>query len=98
MSKKTILFSAIVALAITVFTTPAYADAQKMVIDLNLTDANGIGAAVGTVTLEDTEYGLLLTSELTDLVPGVHGFHVHTNPDCDPAMKDGKAVPGLLEF
>ena len=25
--------------------------------------------------------------------PGLHGFHVHNNPSCDPAQKDGKLTP-----
>ena len=66
-----------------------------LVVEVNLTDADGIGAAVGTVLLEDTEYGLLLTPNLTDLTPGAHGFHIHTNPACGPALKEGKMVPGL---
>ena len=64
-------------------------------IELTFTDAEGLGDAVGTVTLQDSEYGLILTPALTNLSPGIHGFHVHTNPDCGPAEKDGTIVPGL---
>lgn len=63
---------------------------------LNLTDEAGVGEEVGTVTLEDTEYGLLLVPDLTGLEPGLHGFHIHENPDCGPAEKDdGTITPGL---
>ncbi|MFO1350713.1 MAG: superoxide dismutase family protein [Gammaproteobacteria bacterium] len=32
---------------------------------------------------------------MTGLTAGEHGFHVHTNPDCGAAEKDGKKVAGL---
>jgi Cu-Zn family superoxide dismutase len=38
---------------------------------------------VGTVTITETPYGLLFSPQLTGLVPGVHGFHIHQNPSCD---------------
>jgi len=74
---------------------PQAALAQEITVTVNLTDANGIGSRVGIVTLEDTEYGMLITPYLVKLTPGVHGFHVHQNPDCGPAEKNGKIVPGL---
>ena len=65
-------------------------------IVLNLTDEAGVGEEVGTVTLEDTEYGLLITPNLAGLEPGMHGFHIHENPSCGPAEKDdGTITPGL---
>jgi Cu-Zn family superoxide dismutase len=62
---------------------------------MNLTGATELGKTIGTINLQDTEYGLLLTPNLTGLKAGLHGFHVHTNPDCQAAEKDGKPVPGL---
>ncbi|MGB7921253.1 MAG: superoxide dismutase family protein [Desulfobacterales bacterium] len=32
---------------------------------------------------------------LNGLAPGLHGFHVHENPSCAAAEKDGNSVPGL---
>ncbi|NEP19063.1 MAG: superoxide dismutase [Cu-Zn] SodC2 [Leptolyngbya sp. SIO4C1] len=69
--------------------------ADSLTTDINLTAADGVGESVGTVTLEDSEYGLLLRPDLADLPSGVHGFHVHSNPACGPAAKDGDVVPGL---
>lgn len=65
------------------------------VVSINQTDAQGVGPAVGTLTLEDTANGLLITPNLNGVAPGLFGFHVHENPDCGPAVKDGKTVPGL---
>ncbi|MDF0534016.1 superoxide dismutase [Cu-Zn] SodC [Shewanella sp. A32] len=49
---------------------------------------------LGTVTLSDSAYGLVLTPNLHGLTPGVHGFHIHANGSCGPATKDGKTVLG----
>jgi Cu-Zn family superoxide dismutase len=59
-------------------------------VTLHSVDSHGNGAAVGTVRLVDTRFGLVLYPALKNMQPGVHGFHVHTNPSCAPAEKDGK--------
>jgi Cu-Zn family superoxide dismutase len=56
---------------------------------------DGGGAAIGTVTAEDSAAGLALRPDLGGLPPGAHGFHVHENPDCGPGEKDGAEQPGL---
>lgn len=53
-------------------------------ITLNNVDAKGIGSTVGTVRVTETEYGLVFYPQLTGLTPGIHGFHVHSNPSCAP--------------
>ena len=67
----------------------------KVIVGMNLIDTDGIGAKIGTISAEDTQYGLLLTPNLSGLTPGVHGFHVHENPDCSPGVRDGEVVPAL---
>lgn len=69
--------------------------ANEMTITINLIDQEGVGQEIGTITAEDTEYGLLLTPNLTNIPAGVHGFHLHENPSCDPGVKDGEITPGL---
>lgn len=68
---------------------------EGVVVPINLTATNGVGASVGAITLHNSQYGLLLTPDLRGLAPGLHGFHVHQNPDCGPSQKDGAIVPGL---
>jgi Cu-Zn family superoxide dismutase len=68
---------------------------EEVVVQMNLLTKDGVGKKIGTVTLSDSQYGLLLTPNLEGLKPGLHGFHVHQNPDCGPGKEDGKAVPGL---
>jgi Cu-Zn family superoxide dismutase len=57
--------------------------------------ADGVGESVGTVTATDGENGLTLTPDLAGLPSGEHGFHIHQNPSCDPAEKDGSMIAGL---
>ncbi len=69
--------------------------AEDAVIKVQLVNEQGVGKEIGTITASDGKYGLLLTPQLSDLAPGLHGFHVHEKPDCSHAMKEGKAVPAL---
>ncbi len=69
--------------------------ASDVVISMNLVNEQGIGKGIGTITISEGSAGLVFTPQLTDLTPGVHGFHVHQNPDCAAGTKEGKQVPGL---
>ena len=59
-----------------------------------LDPANG-NKDVGTVTITESNYGLVFTPNLQGLAEGLHGFHIHENPSCDPKEKDGKLTAGL---
>jgi len=72
-----------------------YVFAEDVTIKVSLVSDQGVGKEIGTIMASDSKYGLVLTPQLTDLAPGLHGFHVHDKPDCSHAMKDGKAVPAL---
>jgi len=69
--------------------------AEDVTVKIYMVSEQGVGKEIGTVTASDSKFGLILTPQLSDLAPGLHGFHVHDKPDCSPAMKDGKAVPAL---
>jgi Cu-Zn family superoxide dismutase len=58
-------------------------------------DTKGVGAEIGTLTLSDSRGGLHIVPKLAGLPAGTHGFHIHENPNCGPAMKDGKMQAGL---
>jgi Cu-Zn family superoxide dismutase len=64
-------------------------------VTLHVVSNTGVGATVGTVRMVDTRYGLVLYPALRNLQPGLHGFHVHTNPSCNSADRDGQPVAGL---
>lgn len=80
------------ALAISLYASASFAET---VVPMNLVDEKGIGSSAGEVTVTESEYGLVFTPSLEGLSPGVHGFHVHQNPSCEPAEKDGKVVAAL---
>jgi Cu-Zn family superoxide dismutase len=69
--------------------------AADVVVSMNLVNEQGIGKDIGTITISEGPAGLVFTPQLTDLTPGIHGFHVHQNPDCAAGTKEGKQVPGL---
>lgn len=53
----------------------------KVVIPVELLAKDG-NKAIGNVVAVNTKYGVGLYPNLKGLTPGVHGFHVHQNPDC----------------
>lgn len=75
--------------------TMAVATAENMIVNLNIVTAEGLGNKIGVVELQDTEYGVLFTPNLSGLTSGVHGFHVHTNPSCGNEASDGTKGPAL---
>lgn len=82
----------LVFLASILASTMSYAGTE---ITMNMVDEKGVGTAIGTVSVADSKYGLVLTPALRGLPAGLHGFHVHQNPSCDPKEKEGKMVPAL---
>lgn len=55
---------------------------------------DGTGESYGTITVKETEYGVVFQPELKGLPEGMHGFHVHENGECGPEIKDGDVTPG----
>lgn len=45
------------------------------------------GADHGSVTLTETNSGVLVRAELTGLPPGRHGFHLHAVGECEPPFE-----------
>lgn len=72
---------------------PAFA-ADKSVT-MHAINEDGVGKIIGTLRLKDSEQGLIIATDLAELTPGEHGFHIHENPNCDAKEKDGKKVAGL---
>ncbi len=72
--------------------SPAFAD---LVIPMSTVNASGKGQDIGSVKVVETAYGLVFSPSLTGLASGLHGFHVHQNPSCDPGRQEGKSVPAL---
>lgn len=66
-----------------------------IIVKMNIVDEKGTGKSVGQVVVSETPYGVVFSPSLAGLPQGLHGFHVHENPSCDPKEKDGKMVPAL---
>ena len=62
-------------------------------VEIQRVNADGVGEAIGTIWVAEHKDGVLFDPDLEGLEPGLHGFHLHQNPDCSPAEKDGKTTP-----
>lgn len=59
-----------------------------------LSDA-GLGDAIGSIAWKDSKAGLVVMPHLANLEAGSHGMHIHVNPDCSTALRDGQPTAGL---
>ncbi len=64
-------------------------------VQMSMVDARGVATSIGHVSISESKYGLVFTPSLKGLPPGMHGFHLHQNPSCDPAEQDGRMIPAL---
>lgn len=81
------LFTASLALAAAPHTGHAE---ESIEVEMHQVSKKGVEESIGSITVEEHLDGVLLTPDLQGLEPGLHGFHLHENPDCGPARKDGK--------
>ncbi|MCB5215474.1 superoxide dismutase family protein [Rheinheimera aquimaris] len=65
----------------------------SITVQMNNVSAEGVGDSAGKITVAETANGLVFTPALMGLKQGEYGFHVHQNPSCEPAMKDGAQQP-----
>jgi Cu-Zn family superoxide dismutase len=79
----------IIAFTLAVVSSAALAD---VIVPLQVVDEKGLGASAGQVSISESKYGLVFTPALKGLTAGIHGFHVHQNPSCEPKEKDGKMM------
>lgn len=66
--------------------------ASPLTIAMDSVGSQGKLKSIGQIHVEQTKYGLVFTPALSELTPGLHGFHVHQNPSCDPSEKDGQTI------
>lgn len=80
-------YLSLITLATTFAINVAYASTT---IPIMLFKTSGPAENIGSVTIDNSVCGVLLTPKLHGLPPGVHGFHVHVNPSCaDNGMAAG---------
>ncbi len=68
---------------------------QSLEVDVHKVSVEGIGADVGEIIISQGKEGVVFNVSLTGLPPGEHGFHVHENPSCAVAEKNGEPVAAL---
>ena len=69
--------------------TTAQANDDTIDVEIHKVSADGIEESIGTISLKESDFGgVMLTPSLTDLEPGVYGFHMHENPSCEPAENE----------
>lgn len=71
------------------------ASATEVAVSMNLVDAGGMGAPLGSVRMVETRYGVAFYPDLKGLPPGLHGFHVHVNASCAPGEAEGRPQAAL---
>jgi superoxide dismutase, Cu-Zn family len=64
--------------------------AQTLQIPMNLVDAEGGAKSIGSITVTSTADGVMFSPQLEGLPSGIHGFHVHAKPSCQPATDPEK--------
>ncbi|ERM14628.1 superoxide dismutase family protein [Pantoea ananatis] len=79
-------------IALLTLLTCGAAQAASEEVTIHEVSPHGIGKSVGTVKIEETQYGLQFTPMLAGLKPGIHGFHVHAKGSCEPGESEGKTV------
>ncbi len=75
--------------------TCAWASSAELSVAMNAVDSKGVSAALGTIAVTESKYGLVFTPALKGLTPGLHGFHVHENPSCAAGLKDGAVAAAI---
>lgn len=72
--------------------TDANTDANTLIVYMNRVTPDEVGAGAGTISVRQSDDGLVFSPKLMGLTEGQHGFHIHQNPSCEPAMQDDKKV------
>ena len=85
----------LVLLSFAMMATAGTAWGASQHVTMRLVSAGGVGDIIGMIEFKDTAKGLKIIPNLRGLTEGQHGTHVHQNPECGPAEKDGNMVPGL---
>ena len=69
------------------------ATADEMSVTMHKATQQGLGDAIGTITMSSSDAGTSFKLNLHGLPPGLHGFHVHQNPSCDPTLLNTVRIP-----
>lgn len=73
----------------------AYASPAETVVPVSLLNIQAGDKPAGEIRITQSRYGAVFTPKIEGLAPDIYGFHIHENPSCAPAEKDGQQVEGL---
>lgn len=86
--KKGLIMKKLILIVLLTIFSSGIVTAEEKNIRINLVTEQGLGKNIGTITIKDSKYGLILIPQLSKLPPGIHGFHIHENPDCSSMITD----------
>lgn len=75
--------------------TTSSTQTPEEIITINAVSSQGIEEPLGTISLQDSQNGLVIRTNLSQLPAGPHGFHIHEKGSCEAAEKEGKMVAAL---
>lgn len=81
-STAALVGAASLALAACTDGTPSEGGEEDSVASASISDPEGND--LGTVDVEETDDGVRISADLSDLDPGFYGFHVHEIGECEP--------------
>ena len=61
-------------------------------VDMHAVTKDGVSQVIGQIHIREQADGLVLEPDLNGLAPGLHGFHIHENPDCGVERSEGELV------
>lgn len=66
---------------------------EKLSVDIyRLSENQSEQSKVGQIYFNNSDYGLIITTSLSNVNPGVHGFHIHENPSCEPSKNQNNEI------
>ena len=69
--------------------------ANTLTVKMSNISNNGVGQSIGTISITETEKGLLFEPKLSGLPSGERGFHIHSGNSCEISKDvNGNIVPG----
>lgn len=101
MKKILLVLTLVLSLSVVAFATDKkeagiydpHNEKNKIVVEMELLDTAKKNTKIGEVVITESAYGLVFTPFIAGKIQeGLHGFHVHVNPDCGP---DEKGVLGM---
>lgn len=67
---------------------------QQQTVEMHSVSGDGKGKFLGIIRVENRVDGTLFQPQMEGLPPGLHGFHIHENPNCTASAEEGQGAIG----